>query len=203
VKHFTKAFFRSGLFSERGFYMNRELLRMGILVLAIFVGLFIVKCDKNANAGQAVAVGGQIHNGHSYSGDNKIDPPGYVGHGARLQFERGIDDERGLDFTYLFGIDFIRFGKRDNDTMRHRWEHAFTGLIEARVYSRHTRYFQPFVGVAVGSSSASDEFTGAIAGSFGVETRISESLSVETFGRVTATETRRHDTAGLLLKWRF
>jgi hypothetical protein len=186
----VRAYFKKG-----GFQMRKVFWFMVGFVLVFSIGI--------ANAEQSVAVGGQVHNGHSYSGDNKIDPPGYSGHGARLQFERGIDKDGGFDLTYLFGIDFIRFGKRDNRTMQSGWEHALTGLIEGRVYSRHTRYFQPFVGVAIGSSVASDEVTGAIAGSFGVETRISESLSIETFGRVTATETRRHDTYGLLMKWRF
>ncbi len=178
--------------------MKRMMVSILVLILTF---LFVIAV---ASAEQAVAVGGQVHNEHSYSGDNKIDPPGYVGHGLRVQYERGIDDAgRGMDFTYGFGLDLVRFGKRDNRTMRSGWESAATGLSFVRTYARYTPYFQPFAELALGTSIATDEVTGAIAGALGFETRISDSLYVETYGRVTATETRRHDTYGVLMKWRF
>lgn len=175
---------------------------LGIVIGIIFFLSLPFMCQKAFGA-ESVGVYGAIHNGHSYSSDDKIDPPGYVGYGIKLQYERGVDNGRGIDFTYSLGATAFSFGKRNNFTMRSGWEYAVVPFVEGRIYYRDFLTVSPFVGLGAGPSFATDGLNGAVIPVYGIEKSISDNLSAEIYGSHVVTTERRHDLYGVGIKYRF
>lgn len=154
-------------------------------------------------AGQNIGLSGAWHNGHSYSGQDKIDPAGSNNWAGSLSYERGTDNGRGIDVTYGIRTDFLRFTKRDN--IKRSSEHIYAAVpaVEARTYYRDILGVDFFVGLAIGAEFATDGYSPAISGVAGFERQLSESISVAAYGRDIVTTERRHDLFGIELKYRF
>lgn len=169
------------------------------LIGFLLAALLVVQCSDAASVG----VSGFVHNGHSYSSDDKIDPGGYVGHGVRLFVEEGRDDGSLLDFTYLGKFTGIKFGKRNNFTMRTSWEHAAIPELEGRAYLKILDGLSLYTGIGIGYSFASDGSNPLATVNYGLEERFNPAWSAEIGGTNIVTDERRHDLYGVSIKYSF
>lgn len=177
---------------------------MRIVLLSLLLGFIFGLIMSPWVAGAAeLGMGGFVHNGHSYSSDDKIDPGGYVGHGMRIFVEGDREHDSRLDFTYIGRIDFIQFGKRNNETMRVKWEQMAGPSVEGRTYLRLFQRCSFYTGVGVGYSIATDGNAPFATVSYGLEERINDSWAIEVGGANIVTTERRHDLYGFNLKYSF
>lgn len=181
--------------------MLKEVVRY--ILVALSIVCFILLLNSFVRADTYIGLSGGVHNGHSYSSDDKIDPPGYVGHYGETKIEWGVNDEKRWDFTHQFGVSIVRFGKRNNKTMQAGWEVAVIPFGEERLYLRNIGFGNLFVGVEVGASIATDGLDAIGGPIYGFERRISPAWSVECTGRHLFTPARRHDLYGIGVKVRF
>lgn len=184
--------------SKKGVTMRILWLIVGFLLAASLV-IWTDKCS----AEDYIGLGGSWHNGHSWSGQNKIDPAGSNNWGANLYLEKGVDRGQRLDFTYLLRTDLLRFTKRDNSSGgSDRIYNAIVG-IEGRTYLRSGWRVDPYVGLEVAYGVAGDGRSAACGVAYGIEYSVTDSFALSFDGRNLADSDRRHDLYGISAKFRF
>jgi len=178
---------------------GKDMKVLWFLIGFLLAAILVVQCADAATLG----FGGFVHNGHSYSSDDKIDPPGYVGYGVNMFIEEGREDGQRLDFTYLGRVTGVRFGKRNNFTMRTSWEHAAMPTLEGRAYFKILEGCSLYTGVGLGYSFGTDGSNPLASVSYGLEKRFNSAWATEIGGTHFVTDERRHDLYGINIKYRF
>lgn len=170
-----------------------------------FMLVFGLGFSCNARAEKSIALFGGVHNGHSWSGDNKIDPPGYLGHFAGVRYE---DREKEGFFKFIrlsYGgsVTYLRYGKRNNDTFEERWNQAIMGKLEGTAYLDLYQGASLFAGAGVGAAAETDGVHAVGSFRYGIEKSITDKFSAGISGEHLVSSVRRHDLYGVYVKYSF